>query len=211
MFSGSGGFAGTVTISSGGTLELATPAVLGSAPITFAGSAATLRIDGTVMPSDVISGMTLGDTVDLASVAFGADLGLLTSGNVLQITESGSTYELQLNPAQNLSGFIVVLASDGTSGTDVSIEGLTIVSSGQVVSNSTIPSGGIEDVYGITVSMMVAGGGYQNVLAGGTAGEPRSLAVHSSTCRPVARQAARSSVAVDSRTSSQADRLLPPR
>lgn len=117
--------AGTVintTVSGGGTLELGSTGATASGPITLAGSSSTLRIDGTTMPANVISGFTVGDTIDLAGVSFGAGgMAGLAVGNLLQVVEGGQTYGLQLDPSANFSGDSVRLSSDGHGGTDVSL------------------------------------------------------------------------------------------
>jgi hypothetical protein len=65
------------------------------------------------MPSSTISAFTFGDIIDLASVASGSGgSAVLTSGNVLDVVEGGSTYVLDLNPSQNYSGTKFVLTSD---------------------------------------------------------------------------------------------------
>ncbi len=49
-------FAGTFVISNGGTLEVTSSGATVDRPIDFAATVGTLQIDGTTMPSDVISG-----------------------------------------------------------------------------------------------------------------------------------------------------------
>ena len=46
-------------------------------------------------------------------------IALLTSGNVLDIVEGGSTYVLNLDPGRNYAGTKFVLTSDGSGGVDV--------------------------------------------------------------------------------------------
>src|SRR6202044_518647 len=101
----------------------------------------------------VINGLAQGDTIDLAGVGFtGTATDQLTSGNVLQVFENTSTYSLQLNSSQNLSGLSFVLSSDGSSGTNVAVEEILTVSVGQTVSNATLTDGTYQDVYGKAVS-----------------------------------------------------------
>ncbi|WP_229188474.1 hypothetical protein, partial [Bradyrhizobium oropedii] len=58
------------------------------------------------MPSDIISGIVVGDTIDLTGVTFASGGSVtIVSGNVLQVVEGGITYDLQLgqNPVVGLS------------------------------------------------------------------------------------------------------------
>jgi hypothetical protein len=112
---------GHLYIGSGATLELSNTAPV-AAPIYFQGSPATLKLDAATMPTNVIVGFAPGDTIDLAGVAF-SSTGTVTlaSGNVLQIVEGGSTYNLHLNTSQNYSEDSFALSSDGTSGTDITV------------------------------------------------------------------------------------------
>jgi autotransporter passenger strand-loop-strand repeat protein len=148
----SGGITSNATIS-GGKLELANGASAGSGAITFAGSGGVLKIDGTTMPTNVISGFAPGDTIDLAAVTFSSGGGVVvTSGNVLKVKEGGVTYNLQLNPSQNFSEDAFALSSDGTGGTDVTVSvpsgaetteapHLTVSSSLSVSPGTSIPMG----------------------------------------------------------------------
>jgi len=114
------------TVISGGRLELKSGATASGA-IDFAGSGA-LRIDGTTMPPNTISGLAPGDTIDLAGVSFAhGGMAGVTSGNMLQAAVGGTTYDLQLDPAQDLSGDSFALSADGHGGTAVTVKhGLTI-------------------------------------------------------------------------------------
>jgi autotransporter-associated beta strand protein len=108
VMSGGDAFTGTNTIN-GGTLELTSASAAGTGPIIFAsngdGSPQTLQIDGSTMPANVISGFVGGDTIDLASVSFvSGGSASIRSGNVLQVVESGQTYDLNFDPTQNFSG-----------------------------------------------------------------------------------------------------------
>ena len=82
----------------GGTLVLASGAVV-SGQVAFTGGG-TLEILGSAMPTAIISGFLIGDAIDLASVASGSGGNVvLTSGNVLDVVEGGSTYVLKLDPS----------------------------------------------------------------------------------------------------------------
>jgi autotransporter passenger strand-loop-strand repeat protein len=112
------------------------------------------------MPSATISGFSAGDIIDLASVASASGgIAVLTSSNVLEVVEGGSTYVLNLDPAQNFSGTQFVLTSDGSGGTDVTVHNLVSVTSGTI---STIPSGQTVN------NVVVLSGGNLEVLSGGT-------------------------------------------
>lgn len=117
----SGGVVSGVTIS-GGTLELGSGAVV-SGPIEFAGRGGTLRIDAATMPTNVISGLVAGDMIDLAGASFisGGTVSYVhtSSSSVLEVIEGGKTFDLQLDPSQNLTGLPFVLAADGHGGTEI--------------------------------------------------------------------------------------------
>jgi autotransporter passenger strand-loop-strand repeat protein len=119
----------------GGTFELVNVSNAVSGPINFVGGIGTLRIDGTLMPSNVINGLILGETIDLAGVSFSSSGSYqLKPGNVLQITENESTYSLRLDPTETLSQF--QLLSDGASGTTIKMYTPPLVTaSNQVLSH----------------------------------------------------------------------------
>jgi autotransporter-associated beta strand protein/autotransporter passenger strand-loop-strand repeat protein len=122
VMTGGDAFTGGVTIS-GGTLELVSGGAVGTGPITFATTnSAVLKIDGTAMPTNVISGFVSGDTIDLAGVAFDQSGGatIFQTGNVLSVVENGTSYNLQLDPSQSFSGEFV-LSPDSGDGTDLTI------------------------------------------------------------------------------------------
>ncbi|WP_342711237.1 AIDA repeat-containing protein [Bradyrhizobium sp. B124] len=109
----SGGSTGPVTIS-GGVVELLAGSVA-SGGITFGGSGGQLKIDGTLMPSTTISGLVLGDSIDLAGVTFSSGGAVtLLPGNILQVTEGASSYDLQLDQTP---GVRFSVSTDSGSGT----------------------------------------------------------------------------------------------
>lgn len=137
----SGGTASDITASSGGALVLASGGSLGGS-IAFAspGTGGTLTIEGTSMPSAAINGFVEGDTIDLARVAFasGGSVTVLSGGALLQVVESGKTYDLNL-ASYIFEGESLVLSSDGGSGTDVTISFPVIyVSNGQIDVGDTL-------------------------------------------------------------------------
>jgi autotransporter passenger strand-loop-strand repeat protein len=174
-----GGVTSNTTIS-GGMLEL-TYGGSAAGAITFAGSGGVLKIDGTTMPTNAISGFAPGDTFDLAGVAY-SSAGNVTvkAGNVLQIVEGGVTYNLQLDPSQNYSEDSFALSSDGSYGTKVTMTvpsgadtteapSLTVPHSLSVSPGTSIPMGIIATPVDIddTVSITIKGvPSYEKITAG---------------------------------------------
>jgi autotransporter passenger strand-loop-strand repeat protein len=116
VFVSSGGTVSAATIASG-TLELQSGAIV-KGGITLTGSGGVLQIDGTTMPTAIISGFTLGQTIDLAGIAFDpAWKTKLVTDNKLKITENGITYNLNLDPAQDYTGATFTLSDDNHGGT----------------------------------------------------------------------------------------------
>ncbi len=158
----SGGVSDSATIA-GGTLEL-NGGTVAAATIDFVGHGGTLQIDTAAMPSNTIVGFGGFQAIDLRAVAGGATgSGSITSSGgstVLTITESGTSYMLQLDPSRNYTGATVILTSDGYGGTEVTLNIPPIfVSAGQTL---TITAGEIED------NVNVLSGGTLIVLSGGT-------------------------------------------
>ena len=112
-----GGSAGAMTIDAGGLLVLSSGATTYSS-LAFAGSGGVLAIGGTLMPTVPISGLVLGDTIDLTAIAK-ATASLDTTSDLLTITSGGSSYNLQL--AGSYTGDTASAVTDGTSGTDISL------------------------------------------------------------------------------------------
>jgi hypothetical protein len=132
MFVYSGGITSAALIS-GGTLDLM---VGGSASgaITFAGTGGRLQIDDTVMPGNTIFGLLPGDTFYLSAVPFdsGGSADLL-AGNVLQITEGGHHYDLQLDPSQDFSSKLFELNAVSSGGTLVTEENIPCYCAGTLI------------------------------------------------------------------------------
>lgn len=143
LFAGVGSFVltGILSISGGGTLQVNGNLSGGSASvganskfelqgsdsgaINFASVGGTLQIDGTTMPTGVISGFDSDDTIDLKGVTFDAYSAtvLQTSNNsvelnnVLHVFANGHDYKLQLDPTQNITGGNFQILPDGAGGT----------------------------------------------------------------------------------------------
>jgi autotransporter passenger strand-loop-strand repeat protein len=121
----------------------------------------------------VISGFAPGDQIILDYVTFSSGATVsLTSGHMLKVVEGGSTYALQLDPAQTFSGTFHV--GPGGFGANTTIElatTITSVTSGQTVSRAVVGNANVQDVLsgGIAVSITVSSGGEQDVQSGGTA------------------------------------------
>ena len=90
--SGGDNFTGPITLDDG-ALELTSTTAVGDGPITFGSHGGLLRIDGTTMPGNAISGFGVGDIIDLAGVSFDSN-GCATGGPAgsLLISENGSSY-----------------------------------------------------------------------------------------------------------------------
>ena len=112
-------FGGGTTISAG-TLELVQSTSAGTGTITFApGADATLQIDGTTMPSNLIAGFAPGDSLDLANIpatnfVFAGPAGTMTvSYTTNNVTTSYSF------PLSTMGGDDFVLGPDGHGGTRI--------------------------------------------------------------------------------------------
>src|SRR5581483_10524558 len=142
------------------------------------GSGGVLSIDDTVMPSTVISGFTAGDSIDLTGVAYDSGGNIsLQPGDVLQLVESGITYDLNLDSTANGERFAFAADSGGT-GTAITASAVTqvtvvsgetyVVSGGQTDNGDVVLSGGIEIVSlgGIASTTNVLSGGILSVQSG---------------------------------------------
>jgi hypothetical protein len=98
-----------------------TGAVSSGESITFATAGITLTFDDTAAMAGTIYGFDSSEKIRLKDVAYDANGSVnLVGGNVLDVTENGTTYALQLNPSQNFSGDFFHLAADPHGGTDIS-------------------------------------------------------------------------------------------
>ena len=118
FLSGVNQFSGGVTIESGASLELGASTAAGTGAISFLGSNGTLRIDGGTLPSNLIQGFGLGETIDLAGIA-------LTSGTIVSPDIYGTLTVATPTGAQVLHvpgitfGTGLVASADGHGGTDL--------------------------------------------------------------------------------------------
>ena len=122
-----GGSAGAETIGPAGVLQLRAGASL-SEPISFAPAASggELVVAGTGLPNVVISGfdaagVSQGDTIDLAGVAFTSTVSTTfsDSSGVLTVEDGGAIHELDLVDFPTVPGERFAVASDGQGGTNV--------------------------------------------------------------------------------------------
>ena len=138
-------------------------------------SGGTLEITGSAMPAAIISGFdssgpSWGDVIDLRGLGFasGGSAGL-GSGNVLTISVGGHSATLDLDPAQSCNAESVLLASDGSGGTDVSLGNQT-VTAGSSVSGLHVAAGTeLVVAAGGTADATMISGGVLLVSAGGLA------------------------------------------
>src|SRR5262249_713897 len=73
--------------------------------IRFAASGGILKFDNTPHMTGTIAGFEHGDRIVLTDIAFDPNGSVdLVAGNVLEITENGETYALQLGPKQDFAG-----------------------------------------------------------------------------------------------------------
>jgi autotransporter passenger strand-loop-strand repeat protein len=110
------------------------------------------------VPGNTISGWTPGDIIDLTSVGYDSSgTAHLLSNNVLEITESSGTFDLNLDQHQLFLSEQFGLTSDGSGGTEV------VLTQTPLTSAATVTSGFV--VYGVTLGA----GGALNVASGATA------------------------------------------
>jgi hypothetical protein len=68
-----------------------------------------------------ISGWAPTGTIDLTNETYGNVTGVTITGGVLQITDTAGTYNLQLDPTQNFSGFYAHSSLDSTGDTELTV------------------------------------------------------------------------------------------
>ena len=162
---------GPFVVAGGGRLELTSAGAAVGLPIDLADANTVLRIDGTTMPSDAISGFVPGERwIDLTGLSFGATTGVqVLAGNVLQISNGGTLYDLQLDPSQSYAGASFEVLSDGGGGTLIGLGSISTVHAGSSVANVTVAPGTFENVSGNASGTTTTNGGTQVVFSGGTA------------------------------------------
>jgi hypothetical protein len=82
----------------------------------------TLGIGSPAAFTGTIVGFAVGDVIDLSSQPYSSNGSIrLETGNVLQVVDGGSTYDVNLDPGQSFAGALFNLAPDGSGGTDVTL------------------------------------------------------------------------------------------
>ena len=95
-------------------------AVTADETIRFDASGGTLEFDDTPDMQGTIAGFEHGDQLVLSDVAHDKHGSVnLLAGNVLEVTENGVSYDLQLNPKQDFAGEFFHLHADPDGGTDI--------------------------------------------------------------------------------------------
>jgi autotransporter passenger strand-loop-strand repeat protein len=143
-FSGSNNTSGgPFVVSGGGRLELTSAGAAVGRPIDLADINTIVQIDGSTMPIDVISGFIRGERwIDLTALSISSMSGAqVMSGNVLQVNNGGTLYELQLDTTQNYAGQSLEVLGDGGSGTLIGVGQPVTVLPGSSISNTTVSSG----------------------------------------------------------------------
>ncbi len=176
------GVRGTETVFSAGTtidtviegpdalLDLKAGAIV-SGDVSFALPGGKLVIEDTTNPTFAISGFAPGDIVDLPNLAFdGSGTATLVSGNVLRITENGSTFDLQLDPSQSFPSQTFALAADGVGGTLIAAGSGSVVSSGVTSSGVLLSGGNTLTVMagGAASATTIGSAGLETIMAGGS-------------------------------------------
>jgi hypothetical protein len=90
--------------------------------ISFSGSGGDFGIGDLAAMVGTISGWGTTDTIDLTNETYGAVANVtITTGNVLQVTDAGGTYNLQLDPTQSFSGLYAHQSQDSTGDTELTV------------------------------------------------------------------------------------------
>ena len=137
LIGGTVGVGGSIEVETGGTISDAVIDNTGlldlqnganaTGMIGFGAAGGTLEFDSSNLPTMPITGMAVGDTIDLGGGYVPYDptgSAAVLSGNQLQVIENGATYDLQLDPAQNFNGDRFQLATDNNNGTFITEEAI---------------------------------------------------------------------------------------
>jgi hypothetical protein len=90
--------------------------------IIFSGSGGDFGIGDLAAMAGTISGWGTTGTIDLSSETYGAVTNVtITTGNVLQVTDTNGIYNLQLDPTQSFSGLFAHQSQDSTGDTELTV------------------------------------------------------------------------------------------
>ena len=135
--SGTNSFSGGVTINAGEVEIGPLGATAGTGTIHFGSAAAVLRLDSITMPANTIAAFSNGGTIDVAATTL--TRAALGSGNTLSLTEtSGGTLTLHLASTDSFANTAFKLASDGGSGTDLSVVSNTVTVATETALNTEL-------------------------------------------------------------------------
>ena len=112
-------YAGGTTLD-GATLDLGDPAGAGTGAIAFAsGVKSTLKVESGDVPANTLTGLASGDHIDLAGLAVSA--ATIGANNLVTAADANNQTlaQLQLDPKQNLDGYVIAVKDDGVGGSDL--------------------------------------------------------------------------------------------
>jgi autotransporter passenger strand-loop-strand repeat protein len=146
----SGGTASGATIAGSGTLDIWSGGTA-SGGILFSGNAATLIIGGTTMPTTIISGLAVTDSIVLSDLTYATSDTVSVSGDSVTVTGGGVSDTLTIAGAAN-DTFVLNSATGGGTSITVTDPAPTIMT-GSEITNTPAPviSGNGED--GDTVTL----------------------------------------------------------
>ena len=111
---GNNSFTGGVRLDGQASLELLDSGAAGSGTIGLTGPGNTLRIDGTMLPGNLVTGIVAGETIDLAGLALPAS-GIIYAGLVGSLSVAGLSGAMALSGIAAGSAFAAT--NDGHGGT----------------------------------------------------------------------------------------------
>ncbi|GBR54009.1 outer membrane protein [Neokomagataea thailandica NBRC 106555] len=106
-----GSLTGTLSVNPGGTVVLNGTA--GSGTVNLSGDGSQLTISGTQMPTNVISGWSPTDKIDLASIPYGSITSVTTTESGVTFHTANGSYSLNI-PGANKYGYALNKDSDGS-------------------------------------------------------------------------------------------------
>ena len=89
--------------------------------IAFSGSGGDFGIGDLAAMAGTIDGWGTTGTIDLTNETYGNVTGVTITGSELQVTDTSGTYNLQLDPEQNLAGLFAHQSQDSTGDTELTV------------------------------------------------------------------------------------------